>query len=67
MPNKKIITIEVGVGGETSHLKTEGFAGATCKAASAPYERVLGEKTAEHDTAEMRQSAAQVQQQQVGH
>ena len=64
---KKTITIEVGEGGETSNLKTEGFSGRSCKDASAGYERVLGEKTSEHDTAEMRQTAAQVQQQQVGH
>ena len=64
MNNKKTITIVIGEGGETSSLKTTGFAGDACKQASAPYERLLGEKLFDEETVEMHQSAAQVEQQQ---
>ena len=45
------IEITVTPEGETS-VQTKGFAGPSCKAASEPYEYVLGTKTAEQLTPE---------------
>ena len=45
------IEITVNPEGETS-VETKGFAGPACKAASQPYEDVLGAKTAERLTPE---------------
>ena len=45
------IEITVAPEGETS-VKTKGFAGSACKAASKPYEDVLGSKTGERLTPE---------------
>ncbi|MFH5804982.1 DUF2997 domain-containing protein [Alienimonas sp. DA493] len=58
------IEITVTPEGETS-VETKGFAGAACKAASKPYEQVLGTKAAErltpgyHTTATVAQPAEQ--------
>ena len=66
MAREKTITITYKKDG-SKVIKTEGFAGAACKAASKPYEDKDAETISDHNTAEMYQSAAQVQQQQVGH
>jgi hypothetical protein len=62
----KIIRIVIDAANGTSELETKGFTGGACKVAAKPYREALGgEVLEEHDTAEMRQTSAAVQQHQL--
>lgn len=54
----KVITMDVGPGGEQVETTTEGFKGGECRKASAPFEKIIGGKVvSDEPTAEMQQGA----------
>lgn len=54
----KKITVNIGKGGATSELKTEGFSGGACKVASQNIKAILGSVQESEDTQEFYEASA---------